>query len=114
MVSPRGRQPAPSGFRLSPGLVFLAIALVLSVVYVIYAVTVRDTSQIPLLASGAVVLGIAFGALALYCLSAVWRAGVDGRGGRAIALGFVGGVAAMIAAGCVAGAIVLFLLASST
>ena len=114
MVSPRGQQPASSGFRLSPGVVFLAIALVLSVVYVIYALTVRDTSQIPLLASGAVVLGIAFGALAVYCLSAVWRAGVDGRGGTAILLGFVGGLAAIIAAGCLAGAIVLFMLAGSS
>jgi hypothetical protein len=122
MVSPRGRQPASSGrnpvasggFRLSPGVVFLAIALVLSVVYLVYALTVRDTSQIPLLASGAVVLGIAFAALALYCLSAVWRAGVDGRGGTAIVLGLVGGVAAIIAAGCVAGAIVLFMLAGSS
>jgi hypothetical protein len=122
MVSPRGRQPASSGrnpvasggFRLSPGVVFLAIALVLSVVYLVYALTVRDTSQIPLLASGAVVLGIAFAALALYCLSAVWRAGVDGRGGTAILLGLVGGVAAVIAAGCVAGAIVLFMLAGSS
>jgi hypothetical protein len=118
---PDGRSPSragspsgSSGFRLSPGVVILAIALVLSAVYVVYALTVRDTSQIPLLASGAVVLGLAFGALALYTLSAVWRAGVAGRGGRAILLGVVGGVAAMIAAGCLAGAIVLFLLAGSS
>jgi hypothetical protein len=108
------RQAASSGFRLSPGVVFLAIALVLSVVYVVYALTVRDTSQIPLLASGAVVLALAFGALALYCLSAVWRSGVDGRGGRAILFGIVGGVAAIVAAGCVAGAVVLFMLAGSS
>ena len=117
MVSPRGQPGQPSqseGFRLSPGVVFLAIALVLSVVYGIYALTVRDTSQIPLLASGAVVVGIAFGALALYSLSAVWRAGTDGRGGRAILLGIVGGVAAMVAAGCLAVAIILFMLAGST
>ena len=117
MVSPRGQPGRPSqseGFRLSPGVVFLAIALVLSVVYGIYALTVRDTSQIPLLASGAVVVGIAFGALALYALSAVWRAGTDGRGGHAILLGIVGGVAAMVAAGCLAVAIVLFMLAGST
>ena len=117
-----GRPPAPragqrepsSGFRLSPGLVILAIAIVFSVVFAIYALTVRDTSQIPLLASGAVVVGLAFGALALYTLSAVWRAGVEGRGGRAILLGVFGGGAAMVAAGCLAGAVVLFLLAGST
>ena len=117
MVSPRGdagQGSESAGFRLSPGVVFLAIALVLSVVYGIYALTVRDTSQIPLLASGAVVVGIAFGALALYSLSAVWRSGTDGRGGRAILLGIVGGVAAMVAAGCLAVAVILFLLAGST
>ena len=81
--------------------------------YAVYAVTVRDTSQIPLLASGAVVLAIAFGAFALYALSAVWRHGVEGRGGRAILMGFVGGGAAMVAAGCLAGAIVLFMLSGS-
>ncbi len=116
-VSPRGdagQAGRSEGFRLSPGLVFLAIALVLSVVYGIYALTVRDTSQIPLLASGAVVVGIAFGALALYSLSAVWRAGTTGRGGRAILLGIVGGVAAMVAAGCLAVAVILFMLAGST
>jgi hypothetical protein len=94
--------------------IILVVALVLSVGYAVYALTVRDTSQIPLLASGAVVVGLAFGAFALYTLSAVWRAGVDGRGGRAILLGFVGGGAAMVAAGCLAGAIVLFMLAGST
>ena len=62
--------PAPGtptgGRRLSPGLVFLAVALIASVVYVGYAITVRDAAQIPLLASGAVVLGIAFAALTVY------------------------------------------------
>lgn len=96
--------------RISPGVVFLAIALIGSVVFGVYAVTVRDASQIPLLAAGAAVLGIAFVALALYALRATWRAGVDGRNGRALALAAGGGIAAIIGAGCVAGAIILFLL----
>lgn len=109
-----GRAPAPERRGgVSPGLVIIVVALVLSLAYVFYAVTVRDPSQIPLLASGAVVLAIVFAAAALYALSGVWRAGVEGRGGRAIVLGFVGGGAAMIAAGCLAGAVVLFLLARS-
>lgn len=110
----RRSSPQRPGSRISPGVIFLVIAIVLSGIYAIYAVTVRDTSQIPLLASGAVVLGIAFGASALYALSAVWRAGVEGRGGRAILLGLIGGGAAMVAAGCFAGAIVLFMLAGSS
>ena len=109
VLAPTRAPTQPAGV-ISPGVVFLAIALVGSVVYVAYAVTVRDASQIPLLASGAVVLGIVFVALAGYCLRATWRAGIDGRDGRAIALGVVGGIAAIVAAGCAAGAIILFLL----
>ncbi len=89
----------------------LAVALIGSLAYALYALTNRDAS-IPLLASGAVVLGIVFGALAVYCVRSVWRAGLEGRDGRAIALGVTGGVAAMIAAGCVAAAVILFQLIS--
>jgi hypothetical protein len=108
LASPQPR----NGRRISPVVVFLAIALIGSVAYVVYAITVRDASQIPLLASGAVVLAIAFGALAGFCVREAWRAGIDRRDGRALLLGLVGGVAAIAAAGCLAGAIVLFGLAS--
>ena len=96
--------------RISPGVVFLAIALIGSVAFAVYAVTVRDASQIPLLAAGAAVLGIAFVALAVYALRATWRAGVDGRNGQALALAVGGGISAIIGAGCLAGAVILFLL----
>ena len=107
------RTPAPttgSRRRISPGVVFLVVALVASVAYVGYAITVRDASQIPLLASGAVVLAIAFGALTVYCFGAVLRAGREGRGGRAILIALVGGVAAMATAGSLAAAVILFQL----
>ena len=61
--------------RLTPGIVFLAIALIGSLLFVAYAVNVRDASQIPLLAAGGAAVGIAFLALAAYSLRAVWRAG---------------------------------------
>ena len=101
---------ASGGRRISPGAIFLAIALIGSVVFVLYAITVRDPSQIPLLTAGGVVLGIVFIGLALYSLRATWRAGIDGRNGRALGLGIGGGIAAMIGAGCLAGAVILFLL----
>jgi len=107
--APAGR-PAARRRRISPGVVFLAVALIGSVVFALYAVTVRDASQIPLLASGGVVLGIVFIALAGYTLRATWRAGLAARNGRALVLGFGGGIAAIIGAGCVAGAVILFLL----
>ncbi len=96
--------------RVSPGVVFLAVALIGSLVFVLYAITVRDPSQIPLLAAGGIVLGIVFIALAAYMLRATWRAGIAARDGRALALGIGGGIAAMIGAGCISGAIILFLL----
>ena len=106
------RGGASEGRRISPGVVFLVVAIVGSIAYMAYTVTVRDTSQIPLLASGAVVLAVVFGALAAYSLRAILRAGSDGRDGRALLLSLVGGGAAMAAAGFAAGAIILFQVAS--
>ena len=108
-----GQHPeaAPTGRRISPGIVFLAVAIVGSIAYMAYAVTVRDTSQIPLLASGAIVLAVVFGALAVYSLRATLRAGTDGRDRRALLVALVGGGAAIAAAGFAAGAIILFQVA---
>ena len=103
-----------SRLSISPGIVFLAVAVIGSVVFALYAVTVRDASQIPLLAAGAAALGIAFVALAVYTLRAVWLAGVVGRTGKALLLAFGGGIAAIIGAGCLAAAIILFLLSRPT
>lgn len=108
---PDDREPA-RGPRISPGVVFLAVAIIGSVAYMAYTVTVRDASQIPLLASGAVVLAIVFGALAAYSLRATWLAGEEGRGRRALLIALVGGGAAMAAAGFVAAAIILFQVSS--
>jgi hypothetical protein len=96
--------------RVSPGLVILAIALIGSLAFAAYAVTVRDTSQIPLFASGGVALGIVFTALALYLLRSTWRAGVQERGGRALGLAVAGGIAAIIGFSCIAGSVILFLV----
>lgn len=92
----------------------IAIALVGSIAFAIYVVTVRDASQIPLMASGAVVLAIVFIAMAAYSVRAAWQAGLDRRDGRAIAIGFGGGIAALFGTLAAAGAIILFLLATST
>lgn len=115
MSTERGRtDTSRSGFRLTPGIVFLAVAVIGSIAFVLYTITVRDASQIPLLAAGAAACGIAFLALAAYALRATWRAGVDGRTGRAFGIALGGGIAAIIGFAFVAGAIVLFLLARST
>ena len=102
-------RPAPSRRRVSPGAVMLAIALGGSVVFAAFTLTVREASQIPLLASGAAVLGIVFSALAAYAARSTWHAGIQGRK-RAIVMALAGGTAAIIGAGCLAGALILFLL----
>jgi hypothetical protein len=101
------------GSRITPGVVMLAVAVVGSIAYMAFVVTVRDNSQIPLMASGAVVLSIVFAALAAYSLRASWRAGAEpGRGARAILIAVLGGGAAIAAAGFAAGAIILFQIGS--
>jgi hypothetical protein len=112
---PRGAPTASgaqrgTGRRVSPGVVILAIALIGSILYTVFVLTVRDASQIPLLVSGLVILAIVFIALAAYCARGIWRASIDGRDGRAFALAVGGGLAAIAGAGCVAGAIILILL----
>ena len=93
--------------------VLIAIALIASLIYLAYAITVRDASQIPLLASGAVVLGIVFAAIALVGARAAWRSSVGGRDGRAFAHALVGGIASLVAAACFAGAFILALLSQT-
>ena len=77
------------------------------------ALTRRAAPPSPLRGAGGVRLGVGFIALALYTLRSTWRSGIDGRGGRALGLGVGGGIAAIIGAGCISGAIILFLLSQS-
>jgi hypothetical protein len=86
------------------------IALVLSLGYVAYAITVRDASQIPLLASGAVVLGLVFVAIAFVGARAAWRSSVGRRDVRAFGHAILGGVASLAAAGCFSAAVILILV----
>src|SRR5260221_14127249 len=63
--------------------VLIVVALVLSLGYLAFAITVRDPSQIPLLASGLVVLGIVFIAISGVGGRAAWRSSVRGSDARA-------------------------------
>jgi hypothetical protein len=60
-----------------------------------------------MLASGAAVLGIAFMALAVAGVLGIRQAGYEGNDRRAVLLAVLGGLAAIIAFGCFAAAIVL-------
>jgi hypothetical protein len=113
------RRPLPQEARrigpiaITPTGVLLVLALLGSIAYLLYAVTVREASQIPLLASGAAVLGIVFVAVAVAGLIATWRSSLQGSDGRAIGHALIGGIACLAAAGCFAAAIILGMVGST-
>jgi hypothetical protein len=110
MMTRVNRAPHIGPVRVTPTRVALILALVGSLAYVAFAITVRDASQIPMLSSGAAVLGLVFAALAGLGAIGTWRAGIEGVARRAFILAILAGFAAMIAAGCFAAAIVLGLV----
>lgn len=114
-VRARQQEAPPEGPHIGPipitvtG-VLIVVALVLSLAYLLFAIGVRDASQIPLLASGLVVLGIVFVAIAGVGARAAWRSSVRGSDARAFGHAIVGGIASLVAAGCFALAVILFLV----
>jgi hypothetical protein len=114
-MPPAARRPQPGprigSLAITPTGVVFVVALIGSVLYLVYAITVRDASQIPLLASGAAVLGLVFAAFSIIGLVATWRSSIGGRDGRAIGHALVGGISFLVAAGCFAAAIILGILA---
>ena len=99
--------------RLTPVRVVLVLALIGTLAYLAYALTVRESSQIPMLASGAAVLGLVFLGLAVAGGQGTLVAGREGRNRDAIAMALGGGIAAMIGFGAIAGAIVLAMVWTS-
>ncbi len=68
-------------------------------------------SKLPLLVSSLAVLGIVLGILGFRFAGSAARTGEDGRLGRALTIAFVGGLLVLAAAGSLAMAIVLGILA---
>jgi len=100
---------------VTPIQVVVAIAFLGSVAFIGYAILrVRDATQIPMLSSGFLVLGVACAAIALGALVQMWRAGAHGRTGRAMALAVTGGVAGLAAIGCFTVTVVFALLWKSS
>jgi len=110
----RGRRPGGGlrigPVRVTPTVVMLVIAFVGSFAFLAYTLTVREATQIPLMAAGLAVLGIVFGALAVSGVVATYHAGADGRSIRAMALAILGGIASIVSLLCFGGAILFALL----
>lgn len=96
--------------RITATRVILLVAVVGSVAYLVYAITVRDPAQIPMLISGAAVLGITFTALAIAGAFETIRAARADRPGYSVVAAIFGGVAGLVAFACFAAAAVLALL----
>jgi hypothetical protein len=96
--------------KVTPTRVMLFVAIVGSIAYLVYALTVRDATQIPMLASGAAVLGIVFAALAIAGAVETVRSARDDRPGRSVVAAVLGGLAGLVAFGCFAAAAILALV----
>jgi len=103
------RQPRRNP-RPSPTLVIAAIALVGSGIFLLYGITIRSKDQVPLLVTGAVVLGIVFAVLAVAGGLGAYRTASESRSGAALVNALGGGIAAIIAFGLFAFAIVMGLV----
>ena len=95
---------------ITPTRVILTIALIGSVVFVLYSISVRDKTAVPLLATGSLVLGIVFALLAVAGATGAISAARSQREGLAFAKALLGGVAGMIAFAWFAVATVLALV----
>lgn len=106
LVGPRVGLPRVTALRT-----ILGIALLGSLLLVAYGVIARDATQIPVLTAGMAINGVVFGLLALAGAWAAFRQAADGRSGRAFVYAALGGAAALFAAGSMAVAVILALVA---
>lgn len=97
---------------MTPFRVMLLVLAVAASGAVAYGLFVENsTLKLPLIVSGLAVLGICLGLLGFSLAASAVKAGGQGRGLRAVASAFVGGLFVLAASGAVATAIVLGILA---
>jgi hypothetical protein len=104
---PRRRRP------ITPLRVTLGIALLVSLAVVGYGLVARDATQLPVLTAGEFITGIVFALLALAGAWAAYSQSRAGSSGRAFGYAVLGGVAALLAAGSLAAAIIQALILDS-
>ncbi|MEO8625495.1 MAG: hypothetical protein ABI452_02235 [Candidatus Limnocylindrales bacterium] len=93
-------------------LVVLAVASAVVVGYTLFLQ--NSTLRLPLLVSALAVLAISLGILGFALAGTAIRVAESERGGMAILTAFVGGLLVLFAAGALAGAIVLGILAAAS
>ncbi len=93
-------------------LVVLAVASIVVVGYSLFLE--QSTLRLPLLVSALAVMAISLGILGFALASTAIRTAEAERGGLAILTAFIGGLCVLFAAGALAGAIVLGILAAQS
>jgi hypothetical protein len=102
-------------FALTPIRLVVLVAFFGSSAFIAFAILkVRDVSQIPMLSSGFLVLGLSFSAVAVGAVMRLWSAAARAQMGRAVGLALGGGLAGLAAIGCFSAAVVLALLWKSS
>jgi hypothetical protein len=101
--------------QITPGRIAVLIAFAIAIVVIGYAVRIdQSDTQLPLLTTGFVLLGLVFLTLAAWGCLALIHAG-DGEDGRtAFFAALFGGLCAIAAAGSLGGAVVLALIWKTT
>ena len=82
--APRRRGPHIGPLRITPGRVFLFVALLGGLGFLAYSIFFRDALQVPLMATGFAICGIAFAIAAFMSLAGVISAGHEGRDGTGV------------------------------
>lgn len=114
--SPARRTGRASTFRIgrivvTPFRGVVALAYFASAVYVSWAILrVRDSAQVPMVATGIGVLGLAFAATSAGGAVRMWQAWKAGRERPMILWAVFGGIAGMLALGCLAVTLILSLV----
>ncbi len=100
---------------MTPLRMVLVVLVVASAVVVGYTLFLENsTLRLPLLVSALAVLAISLGILGFALAGTAIRVAESGRGGMAILAAFIGGLCVLMAAGALAGAIVLGILAAAS
>jgi drug/metabolite transporter (DMT)-like permease len=112
--APRRRGPHLGPLRITPSRVFVLVALIGGLGFLAYSIFFRDALQVPLMATGFAVCGIAFAIAAFMSLAGIISAGREGRDGRAFFTSLVGGLLALAAMGCLAAAVIMGMIWTGT
>lgn len=122
MTTPR-RVPDPStpsirsrlAGEVTPGRIAVLVAFGIALLVIGYAARIdQSDTQLPLLITGFVLLGLVFLTLALWGCLALIRAGGEDDGRTAFFSALLGGLSAIAAAGALGGAVVLALIWKTT